>query len=163
MSRRERAGFTLLEVLIAVFVLGTVLGSLLSLVAGNLSRLSDARGELREARLAEERIREIEAQFEAGEELRDGVDAGRFGAPDDDLAWQVVVEPYRVPVPAGAAGELAASPLFDTGDDRAEAAARRVEVRVFPAAAGPESTRPFVILTVEPLPEEEEAELETSS
>lgn len=161
MSRsRRRAGFTLLEVLIAVFVLGTVLGSLITLVTGNLSRLSDARRELREMGLAEERIREIEAEILAGDELRVGVNVGRFGAPNDDLVWQVIVEPFRIPIPPGIEGVVPASPLFEIGDEPAGGELRRVEVRVFSAEDEPESAWPLVILVVEPpsedlVPEEE--------
>lgn len=154
---RHRDGFTLLEVLIAVFVLGTVLGSLLTMVGGNLARLSDARRELLEARLAEQRIREIEAEIQSGQEVRDGIDAGRFEAPNDDLAWQVVVEPYRVPLPVGY-DATPASPLFEMGEDDGADGLRRVEVRVFPVERDPESARPFVILVLEPfLAEDEEA------
>jgi prepilin-type N-terminal cleavage/methylation domain-containing protein len=154
---RRRDGFTLLEVLIAVFVLGSVLGSLLTMVGGNLARLSDARRELLEARLAEQRIREIEAEIQSGQEVRDGVDEGRFEAPNDDLAWQVVVEPYRIPLPIGY-NAAPASPLFEMGDGDAADGLRRVEVRVFAAERDPESARPFVILVLEPsLVEDEEA------
>lgn len=155
MRPADDRGFTLLEVLIAVFVLGTMLASLLTLVSGNLARLGQARGELREARLAEARVRELETGFENGDSLPEGVESGRFEAPDDDLAWQVSVEPYRVPVPPGA---TATSPLFETRDPQAAFEARRVEVRIFPAESPPESARPFVILVVEPSDSEAPAE-----
>ena len=133
---RSDTGFTLLEVLIAVFVLGTVLGSLVTLVGGNLARLSDARAELLEMRLAEQRIRELEDEFQNG--------------------------PYRVPLPPGYEGVEVASPLFDTPESDAEVVLRRVEVRVFPAESEPNSARPVVILIPEPLAEVEVPEGESS-
>ena len=153
MSERSRAGagFTLLEVLIAVFVLGTVLGSLVTLVGGNLAQLSDARGELLEMRLAEQRIRELEEEFQSGQEVTDGLDSGRFEEPNDDIAWQVLIEPYRVPLPPGYEDVGAASPLFETPESDTEVVLRRVEVRVFPVESEPDAARPVVILVLEPL------------
>ncbi len=155
---RSDAGFTLLEVLIAVFVLGTVLGSLVTLVAGNLARLSDARGELLEMRLAEQRIRELEEEFQSGQELTDGFDSGRFEEPNDGIAWQVLIEPYRLPLPPGYEDVGAASPLFETAEPAAEVVLRRVEVRVFRVGNEPEAAKPVVILVPEPLAELEIAE-----
>ncbi len=152
---RTEAGFTLLEVLIAVFVLGTVLGSLVTLVGGNLARLSEARGELLEMRLAEQRIRELEEEFQSGQELTDGVDSGLFDEPNDGIAWQVLVEPYRLPIPPGYEDVGAASPLFETREPDAKVVLRRVEVRVFPVESEPEAAKPVVILILEPLGEVE--------
>ncbi len=154
MSEPARAedGFTLLEVLIAVFVLGTVLGSLVTLVVGNLARLSDAKSELLEMRLAEQRIRELEDEFQSGEEVTDGIDSGRFEEPNGDIEWQVLIEPYRLPLPSGYEDVAAASPLFETSEPNAEVVLRRVEVRVFPVEGSPEDAKPVVILIPEPLP-----------
>ena len=51
MSRR--AGFTLLEVMVAIFVFAVIMGALLTLVQENLARLGRARLETEAARLAE--------------------------------------------------------------------------------------------------------------
>ena len=146
-------GFTLLEVLIAVFVLGTVLGLLVTLVGENLARLSGARSELLEMRLAEQRIRELEEEFESGRQVTDGIDSGRFEEPNDGIAWQVLVEPYRLPIPPGYEDVGAASPLFETAEPDAEVVLRRVEVRVFRVESEPEDAKPVVILIPEPIAE----------
>ncbi len=148
---RAEGGFTLLEVLIAVFVLGTVLGSLVTLVIGNLARLSDAKSELLEMRLAEQRIRELEDEFQSGKAVTDGIDSGRFEEPNDEIEWQVLIEPYRLPLPSGYEDVGAASPLFETSEPNAEVVLRRVEVRVFAVESSPEDAKPVVILIPEPL------------
>jgi type II secretion system protein I len=150
---RRRAGFTLIEVLVAVFVFATVVGALVSLVATNLARLGDARRELHATLLAEERMRELEAGAADGTLPDLGTSEESFAEPDDELAWQLVVEPLSLPLPPERADQPVPSSVFAATDGRFAAtpsSVRRVELRVFLAEEGPESVDPFVALLVAP-------------
>ncbi len=97
MSRR--GGFTLLEVMVAVFVFAIIMGPLLTLVQQNLASLGRARLETDAALLAEERIREIQELAETDEFPEVGTDEGSFEPPHEMLRWVATVEPYSIELP----------------------------------------------------------------
>ncbi len=105
-------GFTLLEVMIAVLVLGTVFGALLQLMNGHLARLADARQELAEAGLAEARLREIWTVAESGTLPKAGRSSGTFDPPYDYVQWELVVAEAQIPLPEELEADAAASSLF---------------------------------------------------
>jgi type II secretory pathway pseudopilin PulG len=154
MSRRASPGFTLLEVIVAVFVFFTVMSILITLVSQNLRRTADAREELRAARLAEGKLREILFAAEKGELPEPGTNQGTFeAAPEDEpvMAFEVAVENYAIPLPRGAPKQVISngSGLFAGGGDKS--AVRRVLVKVFRAEGGdPEQAAPFVAFVAEP-------------
>ena len=154
MSRRDRAGsevgFTLLEVMIAVFVLATVVGGLVSMVQANLQRLAEVRREIAAAGLARERTLEIFQKGVAGELPELGTREGRFPEPDDDLLWEQVVEPVALPLPLDSIASPAPSVLFERPGSSALGVPGlyRVSVRAFPEEVDPESVDPFVVFVV---------------
>ena len=155
MSRRDPAssevGFTLLEVMIAVFVLATVVGGLVSMVQANLQRLAEVRREIAAAELARERTLEIFQKGVAGELPELGTREGRFPEPDDDLLWEQVVEPVALPLPLDSNTSPAPSVLFERPGSSAGGVPSlyRVAVRAFPEEVDPESVDPFVVFVVE--------------
>ena len=155
MTRRHSAGFTLLEVLVAVFVFALVMGTLISLVAQNVRRTADARQELRATRLAEGKLREILFAAEKGELPDLGSNQGTFEGDDEDMAFEVDVEPYEIPLPRGAPKKVVdGSGIFAGGG---KSALRRVKLKVYPAVGGPEQAAPFVAFVAEPNPAAEGA------
>lgn len=156
-SDSQPAGFTLIEVLIAVLIVSLVFGLLLESVTHNLSDLSRARAGARASQLAADRVRDLKIQLESNDKLEDGVKEGSFEEPDDDMRWQMSVTPQTLPLPADYKGELPPSPLFEAANEprRArkpgeEAPLRLVQVRVYPAGEDPESVDPFVVLLTAP-------------
>lgn len=148
MSRRRSQGFTLLEVVVAVFVFGTVMTVLIQLVSQNLRRTADARDELRAARLAEGKLREILFTAEKGELPDPGTNQGNFEGDDADMAFDVAVETFGVPLPEGAPKQVVqGSGVFVGGG---KPAVRRVVLRVFPVDTDPERAAPFVAFVTEP-------------
>lgn len=168
----HRGGFTILEVLVAIFVVGTVLSAIVALVGTNLSQLARVRSEIDQARLAEERLRAIESELMSDLEVRDGVEEGRFDPPNEDLVWRTSVSPFSVPLPALDSGIREAPPLASalfTSPSRAVSAPpsapaiRLVEVRVYREADGPERAAVLEWLHVEPyVPPETEPSEETT-
>jgi prepilin-type N-terminal cleavage/methylation domain-containing protein len=145
-------GFTLLEVLIAVFVVAIVLGTLVTFVSQNLHRLGDARRELIAAGLARERAQSITQAGEQGELPQIGTREGRFPEPDDDLLWTESVEGVWLPLPEGWTGPPPPSPLFASTNTRSRVPTLyRVEVRAFPEELEPESIDPVVVCVVAPV------------
>lgn len=166
----HRHGFTILEVLVAIFVVGTVLSAIVALVGTNLSQLARVRSEIDRSRLAEERLRAIESDLTGGLEVRDGIEEGRFDPPNEDLAWRTSVSPFSIPLPAldggladapSLASALFTSPSSAVSAPASAPAIRLVEVRVYREADGPERAavlewlhvEPYVALETEP-PEE---------
>jgi prepilin-type N-terminal cleavage/methylation domain-containing protein len=153
-SRSGDRGFTLLEVLLAVTILTAVMGSLIAIVTQNISRLTDARTELRVMRLAEEQMREILAASHRGSELDEATTDGVFPEPDDDLQWELVVEEYRVPLEhedRKIADEVRLSSSFFAGERQGDplgtSTLQRVELRIY-GEDGRQAIEPFVIFTV---------------
>ncbi|MCZ6713042.1 MAG: type II secretion system protein [Deltaproteobacteria bacterium] len=146
MSRR--GGFTLLEVMVAIFVFAIIMGTLLTLVQQNLARLGRARLETEAARLAEEHIREL--QQAASDEFPEvGTDEGTFEPPHDGLRWVSTIEPYSVALPVDKEERAGSSSVFALGDS--EPSLRRVIVRIFPEDGETELIDPFVTFLVTPL------------
>jgi prepilin-type N-terminal cleavage/methylation domain-containing protein len=148
-------GFTLIEVLAALLIVSLVFGLLLESVTHNLADLSRARAEARGAQLAENKMRDLRADLEVGQEIKDGITEGVFDAPDNDLHWQIAIMPQSLVLPPDYKGELPPSPLFKvTGgpqpatasSDKDKEPLRMVEVRVFGENTDPNTVEPFVIL-----------------
>ncbi len=148
MTRRE--GFTLLEVLLAVAILAMVLLPLVAMVSANLRRLSDARHEVDAMRMAEERALEIESEILSGVNVPSRTDEGTYEPHYADLAWQVQVDDFVLPVPDGVDPENVRSLLFKKPGQGARAPLRRIQVRVFPVTSKPEAADPFVLIVATP-------------
>ena len=147
MSRR--GGFTLLEVMVSIFVFAIIMGTLLTLVQQNLARLGRARLETTAARLAEERIRELQQEAGSDEFPEDGTDEGTFEPPDDGLRWVSTIEPYSIELPVDKEERAGSSSVFALGDS--EPSLRRVILRIFPEDGEEELMDPFVTFLVAPL------------
>jgi prepilin-type N-terminal cleavage/methylation domain-containing protein len=157
----RRDGFTLLEVMLAVFVLGIVIGALLELMGVHLSRLADARQELEAARLAEMRLRELRDTSTDGILPEIGRTEGVFEPPNDYLHWELEVEETAVPLPADVPEGPPPSSVFAVSgfapelEGAVEPSLLRVALRVFPEREeDPESVVPYVLYVVQPVDEE---------
>jgi hypothetical protein len=162
--------------MIAVFLLGTVVGALIATLTQNLARLADARRELEAAELAEQRARAVEIAALGGELPELGTTGGNEETPESfageesasaDFAWEQVVEPFSVPMPEGeeqpptsvftkATPGAGAAPA---GGEAAGPSLRIVRVWVHPADDDPTTVAPFVLVVAappEPGPEEAE-------
>ncbi len=148
----RRDGFTLLEVMIAVFIVGLLYGFLLELVAGNLAALSRSRHEVEVARLAEVKVREVEGRVLSGEQLTAGVEEGAFEEPHEEFLYSVSIEPFAIPLPDGFTGQVQPSPIFvPTAQGPAtRPVLARIETRVFTEEDGPENAQVFSIIAVLP-------------
>jgi prepilin-type N-terminal cleavage/methylation domain-containing protein len=144
-------GFTLLEVMIAVFVLATVVGALVTLVQANLHHLGEARREFAAAALAKERALSVLQAAAAGQLPEIGTQRGRFPEPDDDLIWEQTVEPVALPLPQDWGTAPAPSVLFEPpgGGAGRPPSLYRVTVRAFEEETDAESIEPFVLFVVE--------------
>ena len=96
-ERRSRAaGFTLLEVMIALAIAGIALIALLSLsnrsiaVNERLQRITQA------TLLAQDKMGETEAAFESGT-LREEEEEGGFDPPFEAYRWRIAYEPTPIP------------------------------------------------------------------
>ena len=134
-------------------------------VADNLSRLADARRELVALQLAETRVREIQGEAMLGVLPDFGTTSGEFEPPNDDLAWQLDIEPFALPVPPELQGrELPPDSLFasDTGrrlqQGEQDPRPRLVRMRVHGIDVDPDSVDPFVAVLTPPLDVELPAE-----
>lgn len=87
----SQAGFSLIEIVVALAVLAVVLGTVLQLLGGSAAGADVARDQLRALTIAESRLAEIGA--DAG--LRPGTTSGDV----EDGAWQVSVTPFAAPRP----------------------------------------------------------------
>lgn len=103
-SRLMQAGFTLLEILVALAILGIALTLVLELFAGGLRLLGRSEESLRAAQLAAQKLEEILIRQEAvtGERVEQGVFP-------DGTRWQVRV----APVPSPDATNLSAALPWD--------------------------------------------------
>ncbi len=148
-------GFTLLEVMIAMFVLALAIGGLVSAMAQSSQRLADARDDLERLALAESRVRELMAGAEGGlPEL--GRSSGAFEPPDERWAWELLVEPWSLPLPEGFGGQGLPSSVFQAPGSASpvQPSVRLVSYRVFPVDGSPEESEPYVALAVEKVPPE---------
>ncbi len=86
--RDGEAGFSLLEVVVAVAILGAVLAATLTTLGGSTRALGRADGVARAALVADARLAELGSvhPVEAGE---------RSGETADGIRWEMTIEPYR--------------------------------------------------------------------
>lgn len=148
-----RRGFTLLEVLLAVFVLATVMGVLLSFMTQNLRALTLSQERLAAGRLAEERLRELIAEIETDLVPEPGTNDGGFDEPWEDMRWELDVEPWTVPVDLDPAAAARASTIFaapGAPPSAPQPSVLRIVLRVFHREDDPETSSPFVYFAVEP-------------
>jgi prepilin-type N-terminal cleavage/methylation domain-containing protein len=152
----HQAGFTLIEVLLAVLLLGLVVGSLVVSVQQNLAALVGARAELERLRLAESKLRELESAAEAGTPPEVGRTQGVFDPPDDAFAWELDVAPWGVPIPPELARSLPPqSSVFALPvdpDAALQPSVQRIEYRIYPADGTRDDVDPFITLLVAPAP-----------
>lgn len=149
----EEAGFTLLEVMVAIVVLGLVMGTLIARVTENLDRLGEARRELRSLLLAEERMRDLESDARDGTLPELGRTSGSFNAPDDDLAWELDVEGWNVPFPRNTARPDSPGGIFAGGPPRPPNQAPtvvRALLRVHAVEQDPEEVEPLIAILAAP-------------
>jgi prepilin-type N-terminal cleavage/methylation domain-containing protein len=149
----DEAGFTLLEVMLAIVVLGLVMGQLIASVTQNLDRLGEARRELRALLLAEERMRDLEHDARGGTLPELGRTSGSFEAPDDDLAWELEVEGWNVPFPRNPARPNSPGGIFAGGPPRPPNQAPtlvRALLRVHALEEDPEGVEPLIALLAAP-------------
>jgi type II secretory pathway pseudopilin PulG len=129
----DERGFLLVEVLVATAVTALIFGVLISWTTQNLAALSRARERQTAALLAEQRAREL--QFTLSEGANEGIEGDTFEPPDDAWAWESVIEPLSLPLPADYDRDTAPSPLFDPPESargaKPAAVMQRVQVRVF--------------------------------
>jgi prepilin-type N-terminal cleavage/methylation domain-containing protein len=129
--RSARAGFTLLEVLAAVAVLGLVYSVLASAAIQGLRAEGDAGRRLRASLLADQRITEIEAQVAAGQTP----EIGQTENQEDDFVIRTEVKPLDLQI-----GETKAAKRAKDRLDRAIGARPTPRPAAAPAAgtaAGP--------------------------
>ncbi|MFQ5697477.1 MAG: prepilin-type N-terminal cleavage/methylation domain-containing protein [Myxococcota bacterium] len=152
--RRRAAGFTLLEVIVAVFVLATVLGALITIMSQNLHRLGEARDALHASQL--ERARAFALLRGSADEAfpLPGVQHGRFEAPDDEWRWERKVEATSLPLPADWTGPPPSSLFRAPSAATGRAPLLRVSIRAYREDAGDDldPVPPFVLLLVNPAP-----------
>lgn len=153
MSSSERAaGFTLLEVLIALVVFTTVMGGLLSTVSQSVRALGSAEREVELMELAQARIREIQQAAESGSAPVLGESDGFFAEPYDHMRWELRVEYFGFPLPENTSTRAAAearerSAIFSVRTAE-PTSLRLVVLRVYDEA-GAEVLDPFTILTAD--------------
>ena len=157
----RRAGFTLLEVMVAVTVFALTMGSLITLVTQNLAQLARANLETDAAILAEQRIRELLTEVEGGEPLELGSDAGEFPEPYAMLRWELSVEPWGIPLPEADIERAGSSSVFQSDSDTPgapEMSLRRVVLRMLREDEEEDLIDPFVVLVLDPAEADEEDE-----
>ena len=148
----RRQGFTLLEVVLAVFVLATTMGTLLAFMSDNLRALSRAELDAEAMGRAEERLREIAGDARFGDLPNLGVEEGVFEEPYDAMHWQLEVEVHPLALADPTPERLASSSLFARSGgapDELEPSVRRVVMRVFHEQEDAEDAKPLVLFLVE--------------
>ncbi len=149
-------GFTLLEVLIAMFVLALAIGGLITAMAQSFQKLADARQRLEQLELAEAQVRELDANAQSGALPELGHSSGTFDPPYERWAWDLVVEPWSLPLPEGYGGQGLPSSVFQPSGTSSpvQPSVRLVSYRVYPVDGSPDAEDPFVSLAVERVPPE---------
>lgn len=156
------AGFTLLEVLLAVFVFATVMTALIVLVTDSVRNLTRARHEAHAAALAESQLRELLLTADPDEILELGVREGTYEPPDDAVRWELSIEGFGIPLPDELAEQASSSTIFrnpDRTQDMDEPSVRHLTLRVFEGDTGRELIDPFEVFVVEPFSDLEAGEL----
>ena len=103
-DRRGRAGFTLIEILVALAILAATLGFAFEAISGGFSGLERARREQDALQLAQSLLARI------GHDIR--AHAGHAADTEDGFAWTVDIDPALIDPPP--AGDLAAYPATVT-------------------------------------------------
>ncbi len=97
------AGFTLLEVMIAVAVLSVSLLALMTSSGNTLITSGRAERILVATNLARAKMSEIELEIEKGRALNefpdDKEEEGKFDEPYDDYSWQMIIRKVDFPAP----------------------------------------------------------------
>ena len=157
----RRSGFTLLEVILAVFVFAITMGALISMVGESLARLGRARLEANAGRLAEEQLRELIIGEGSEEAIELGRDEGSFDPPDDMLRWELTVESYGIPLDEESTHLADSSSIFETKDSLGlgdPPSLNRATLRILFEDSQEDVIEPFVVFLVEPV--ESEGDLE---
>ncbi len=110
----SNAGFTLVEVLLAVVILATVGTTLSTLVMEGVHNLGEARAKMEAIELGEDRLREIQEAARGGELPELGSDEGDF-EEGSAYHWVLNVEPFSLPLPENAPEGPPTSSLFVQG------------------------------------------------
>jgi prepilin-type N-terminal cleavage/methylation domain-containing protein len=151
-SERRSAGFTLLEVLIALVVFTTVMGGLLTAVSQAVRALGSAEREVEIMQLAQDQIREIQLEAETGSPPPLGESGGSFPEPYDHMRWEIRVDYFPYPLPelmtaAQVQNARERSAMFAHGPEQ-PTSLRLVVLRVYDEF-GVEFLDPFTILAAD--------------
>ncbi len=93
---RQPAGFTLLEVMIALAVAGIALIALLALSNRSIAVNARLQKITQATLLAQDKMGETEAAFESGT-LSEDASEGVFDPPFEDFRWRIAFEPTPIP------------------------------------------------------------------
>ena len=154
-SCERSAGFTLLEVLIALVIFVTVMGGLIRLVSQNVRALANARDEIELMVRVESQMRAMQVDAEYGRVPDVGETKGPFEPPFDHFRWELLIDYFVFNLPesltdAQFAAAAARSDIFGTRDALdGQSSVRVVVMRVYDQF-GDEPFDPFVILIAEP-------------
>jgi prepilin-type N-terminal cleavage/methylation domain-containing protein len=160
--RRTSAGFTLVEVLVALFVFGLVFGLLQETVSESLKKMADARDEITAGERGQQTLRDFGERIARGENVAN--EEGDYEEPDGSrrFRYSVTIAPYQMALPADVKvnGPPLSSIFAAPNANGAPAASRvrRIVVRVFRKELGPESALPLVSFIREKPPEDEGAD-----
>jgi prepilin-type N-terminal cleavage/methylation domain-containing protein len=155
-ARAGRAsGFTLLEVIVAVFLFGSAMGLLIEAVTRSLRALSSTRDELVASELGQRTLAQVSERIARGEAVES--ESGRYEEPAY-MRYELSVEPFTIALPEGVESDPRRPPLAtiftptSVRADTPEPPLRRVLVRVYREDLGPESAQPLLALVSLPLP-----------
>ena len=95
-KRTVRAGFVLLEAVVALAIIGLVAIGLLSATGAQMRTASKATVLLTARALAEDRLAALHLlDWEALNDVPDSLEAGAFAAPFEAFSWTIRVEPME--------------------------------------------------------------------
>jgi len=158
MSQRAEpraSGFTLLEVLVAVFFLAVVISGLMTAVSQTIQSLSRARLDIEASDLAQEQLRGVALAAQQGTLPEPGTTEGSFEG-EGNFRFELKVESFDVPV-ADDDRELAKrSSVFGASEndkpdsEDAGPSVRRITLRVYREEEGVESALPLTMFVTKP-------------
>jgi len=151
-AERSAGGFTLLEVMVATFVLAVVLTGVIQIVTQTIASLSRARLDVEAADFAQEQMRGVALAAKQGTLPEVGTSEGSFEG-DDDLRFELKVEAYDVPVNAKDRELARRSSVFgatEASDPSAGPDVRVVTLRVYRRSEGIEDSLPLTMLVTRP-------------
>ncbi len=105
-DRAKDAGFTLLEVMVAMAILGISLVLTMQLFAGALSNTALSRHYTEATFLARHKLEELSLD----DQLKSGNQSGDFEGDYEKYSWQAEVSPFALPQPVEV-NETAARPI----------------------------------------------------